>query len=204
MPISRSSLDKAPQKSLICPVMSFADVLTLSRLILVPFIIVCFVQGNYWCAFVLFAIAGFTDLVDGTIARLLKRQTRVGAVLDPIADKALMVTTFACLLVLKIIPLWFFLLLAARDVCILSGLAYFKCRKVEIELKPLWTSKLATLANIGTVVLGFLDFFGYPVHFFFLALLALSTILVLSSAIQYGLIALKVIRQKILDGTQPL
>jgi len=184
--------------------MSLADWLTLLRLILVPFILICFLQENYQCAFVLFVIAGFTDLIDGSVARWLKRQTKVGAILDPIADKALMVTTVACLLVLKVVPLWFFLLLALRDICILTGLAYFQIRKIEIELKPLWSSKLATLVNLVTVILGFTLILGYPLHFWFLISLTLSTLLIVLSFIQYGLIGLKIIRKKFSHGTTTL
>ncbi|MBI5300200.1 MAG: CDP-alcohol phosphatidyltransferase family protein [Deltaproteobacteria bacterium] len=184
--------------------MSLADWLTLLRLILVPFILICFLQGNYRCAFVLFVIAGVTDLIDGSVARWLKRQTKVGAILDPVADKALMVTTVACLLILKVVPLWFFLLLALRDVSILAGLAYFQIRKIEIELKPLWSSKLATLVNLVTVILGFTLILGYPLHFWFRISLTISTLLIVLSFIQYGLMGLKIIRKKISHGTTAL
>lgn len=184
--------------------MSFADGLTLLRLLLVPFILACFVGGYYRAAFILFVIAGVTDLVDGFIARLLRRQTRFGAVLDPIADKALMVTTIACLLILKVVPLWFFLLLALRDGAILGGLAWFKIRKIKIELKPLWSSKLATLVNLVTVIFGFTLVLGYPLKLWFHLSLAASTVLILLSAVQYGRVGLQIIRERIFHGTSTL
>ena len=183
--------------------MNIADSLTLLRLALVPFFLWRFLVGDYELAFILFVIAGLTDLVDGTIARVLKQQTRFGALLDPIADKALMVTTFACLLYLRIVPWWFFALLAIRDVAILSGLAYLQCKKIKVELKPVYASKLATLTNIFLVIFGFLQFF-YPAHiflmrsflFWFEATLALATTLVLLSAIQYFWIGVKILRRR--------
>lgn len=177
--------------------MSFADYLTLLRLVLVPFFLFFFLRSDYKVAFVLFAVAGFTDLVDGSIARILKRQTRIGALLDPIADKALMVTTVTCLLVLNIVPLWFFLLIVVRDVMILGGLGYLKIKKIEVVLKPVWSSKLATLSNIAMVIFGFLAYlysnaFGHWFVFF----LWTSTVLVFVSGWQYLVIGCNILRQR--------
>jgi len=140
---------------------SLADLLTLGRLILVPFILFYFQRGSYSVAFILFLIAGATDLIDGTIARVLKRQTRFGAVLDPIADKVLMGSIFACLWFSQVIPLWFFLLVVGRDVMIMSGLAYLRWKRIVVALNPLWTSKYATLMQLGTAIFGILAFL-YP------------------------------------------
>ncbi|MDO8526422.1 MAG: CDP-alcohol phosphatidyltransferase family protein [Deltaproteobacteria bacterium] len=175
--------------------MSLADLLTVSRLVLVPFFLFAFLRGDYFLAFILFAIAAFTDLVDGTVARILKRQTRFGAVLDPIADKVLMVTTVACLLVLKIIPLWFFILLAVRDVMILSGLAWLKVKKIQVPLHPLKTSKFATLSNIAMVVFGFLTFLGHPLQLWFHIFLFISTLLIFVSGWQYASIGFGILKR---------
>lgn len=173
--------------------MSLADFLTVLRLILVPFFLVSFLMGHYMLAFVLFTVAGGTDLIDGSIARLLKSQTKWGAFWDPIADKALMMTTVTCLLILKILPLWFFLLVFGRDCMILGGLGYMKLKKIEFELEPVLASKISTLSNIITVVLGFLSylkpswqFLAYPLHFWFGIFLWVSTVLVLVSGGQYA------------------
>ena len=178
--------------------MHLADLLTLLRLVLVPIFLWRFLVGDYHTSFILFIIAGGTDLIDGTVARLLKTQTRFGALLDPIADKALMVTTLACLLYLQIIPWWFFVLLAGRDIAILSGLAYIQRQKMNVELKPLISSKIATLTNILLVIFGFLKFFD-PTSIFversFGGILILATLLVLLSAIQYAWIGVGILRR---------
>jgi len=182
--------------------MSLADFLTISRLVLVPFFLFCFLKGNYFCAFVLFSIAGFTDLVDGTIARLLKTQTRMGAMLDPIADKALMLTTVTCLLILKIIPLWFFLLAVSRDICILAGLGWLKFKKIKVALKPVWSSKFGTLSNIIMIVFGFLAFLkphaaflGQDFQFWFKGFLWSSAALIVVSGFEYAIAGMRILKR---------
>ncbi|MBI4124663.1 MAG: CDP-alcohol phosphatidyltransferase family protein [Deltaproteobacteria bacterium] len=187
--------------------MTLADVLTILRLILVPCFLWAFLAGEFMTAFWFFVAAGVTDLVDGSIARLTKQETELGAFLDPIADKALMVSTVTCLLLAQVIPWWFFGLVVARDLSILSGLAWFRFKKVSFELKPLWTSKMGTLVNIVLVVFAFLKFLqpvalflGRPFSFWFAIFLALSTVLVVVSGCQYAYIGTRILRH----GSTPL
>lgn len=183
--------------------MTIADALTLLRLILVPFFLTAFLLGEFFTAFVLFTIAGVTDLVDGSIARLLKQPSRLGAFLDPIADKALMVTTVTCLLLAEIIPFWFFLLVVVRDLTILGGLAFLRIKKIDFELKPVLASKFGTLSNIILVVFAFLSFLKPTAVFLGLTLslwmnifLAISTALIVISAVQYGITGLQILKNR--------
>lgn len=183
--------------------MTIADVLTVSRLILVPFFLIAFLKGEMMTAFILFTIAGVTDLIDGSIARWLKTPSELGAFLDPIADKALMVTTVTCLLIAKIVPLWFFLLALARDFSILAGLAYLRFRKIPFGLQPVMASKVGTLSNIILVVFGFLSFLkpggallGFSFLQWFTLFLWISTALILVSGCQYGLAGIQILKRK--------
>lgn len=183
--------------------MTFADLLTILRLVLVPFLLATFLTGQFMTAFWLFIAAGVTDLVDGSIARLTKKETELGAFLDPIADKALMVSTVTCLLLAQIIPVWFFSLVVVRDVAILSGLVYFRLKKITFELKPLFTSKIGTLVNIILVVFAFLKFlqptvwfFGQPFSFWFAIFLVVSTVLVIVSGCQYAYLGVGILRKQ--------
>lgn len=81
-----------------------ANILTLSRLVLVPVFLACFIFKFYFIAFLTFTIASFTDLVDGSVARMMKQHSQLGALLDPIADKLLMITAFSCLVSVRFIP----------------------------------------------------------------------------------------------------
>lgn len=191
--------------------MTFADLLTISRLLLVPFFLIAFLMGEFMVAFILFAIAGVTDLIDGSIARWLKKQTELGAFLDPIADKALMMTTVTCLLLAQIIPLWFFVIAVARDLSILTGLAYLRRKKIPFELKPLLASKIGTLSNIILIIFGFLSFlkptllfFSKPFTFWFLLFLGVSTTLILVSGCQYAILGFNILKKRSQYGQNPL
>ncbi len=181
--------------------MTLADVLTILRLLIVPFFLWTFLTGRFMTAFILFTIAGVTDLIDGSIARWTKQETELGAFLDPIADKALMVSTVSCLLLAGIIPVWFFLLVVVRDISILSGLAYLRLKKIVFELKPVWASKIGTLSNILFVVFAFLKFLKptalfltRPFSFWFEIFLWTSAVLVVVSGCQYVYIGLRIAR----------
>ncbi len=134
--------------------MTVANCLTLLRLLLVPVFIYFFAVDRMGWALATFCVAGFTDLIDGTVARLLKQPSNWGALLDPIADKLLLETSFACLVYAGVLPLWFFLLALARDIMIMSGIAYLKWRHIAFPYRALWSSKWATLAQIVTIVAG--------------------------------------------------
>lgn len=175
--------------------MTAADLLTILRLILVPFFLFAFLSEKFELAFLIFVVAGVTDLVDGSIARWLKRSTDIGAILDPIADKALMVATVSCLLLKGVIPFWFFLLVVVRDIAILSGLAFFRLRKVNFSLRPLWTSKIGTLCNLILIIFAFLSFLHHSYLFWFQLFLWISTVLVVTSGTQYAKIGLDLLKK---------
>ena len=100
--------------------------LTLLRMIFLPFVIIQLVSGHYGWALILFVLAGFSDGLDGLLARTLKQQTLLGQYLDPIADKLLLSTTFLVLSILHRIPWKFTVMVFSRDISILcaSGVLY--------------------------------------------------------------------------------
>ncbi len=131
------------------------NLLTVSRIMLTPGFVMAFVDQRFDLAWVLFAIAGFTDALDGTLARLLKQRSTFGAMLDPLADKILLVTSFICLAVQDWIPGWLSILVVSRDVFIVGGLALLNYSGVDVKrgIRPVWISKCATTAQIALVLL---------------------------------------------------
>ena len=97
--------------------------LTLLRKIFVPFIVIHLVSGRYLWALVVFVIAGFSDGLDGLLARMLHQQTVLGQYLDPIADKLLLSTMFLVLSILHKIPWKYTVLVFSRDISILAASA---------------------------------------------------------------------------------
>jgi len=131
------------------------NLLTVTRIMLTPGFVMAFVDQRFDLAWVLFAIAGLTDALDGTLARILKQRSTFGAMLDPLADKVLLVTSFLCLALQGWIPRWLAVLVVSRDVFIVGGLALLNYSGVDVKrgINPAWISKFTTLAQISLVLL---------------------------------------------------
>ncbi len=130
------------------------NILTIIRILLTPVFVMAYTSENFNLAWILFAIAGLTDALDGFLARIWNQRTQLGAMLDPLADKALLVTSFICLAVKGWIPLWFTVLVVSRDAIIVGGLALLNFWGVEVRsrIKPIWVSKFTTAAQILLVI----------------------------------------------------
>jgi cardiolipin synthase (CMP-forming) len=132
--------------------MNIPNLLTMSRIILVPIIVILLMDGSFCIALVLLVISGVTDVLDGFLARVLNQQTVLGAYLDPIADKALMISCFVTLSVKKFIPGWLSVIVISRDCIILLGVSVLTMLSVPFKVKPVLLSKLTTLIQIVTIL----------------------------------------------------
>jgi cardiolipin synthase (CMP-forming) len=132
------------------------NLFTLSRLVLAPFVASDILHGRDGRAIILLFAAGFTDVIDGFLARRLEISTRVGAYLDPIADKILLGVIYVCLGLAGAMPWWMVAVVFGRDVLILAmagyGLLFTSLRKFP----PSVWGKISTFLQIGAalVVLG--------------------------------------------------
>jgi cardiolipin synthase len=133
--------------------MNIPNLLTLLRILLVPLIVIFLIDEAYLKALITFFISGITDALDGFLARLLHQKTALGAYLDPIADKALLVTCFLTLSIEGIIPGWLTVVVISRDVIILAGTFILFMMSVSFEIKPILISKITTALQIITVLL---------------------------------------------------
>jgi cardiolipin synthase len=187
--------------------MTVANCITMTRLLLSPVFVYFFIIGDRHTAFVVFCVAGGTDLIDGMVARLLKQRSRYGAILDPIADKVLLESAFICLVIGGVLPLWFLLLALARDLMIVGGLIFFKLKKWEVAIRVYWSSKFATLFQLTTIISALLlwwksgiSLFGIPFSQLIFVFMIIAAILIVVSGVQYfmmGLNQLKLFRQKL-------
>lgn len=100
-----------------------------------------------------FIIAGLTDALDGFIAKRFNAQTELGALLDPLADKALLVCSYIMLSVMEIIPFWLMVTVVFRDVVIVGGYLLMVLFFGGVEMQPLKISKVNTVAQISFVVI---------------------------------------------------
>jgi len=130
------------------------NILTIIRILLTPVFVMAYTSENFNLAWILFAIAGLTDALDGFLARIWNQRTQLGAMLDPLADKALLVTSFICLAVNGWIPSWLSVLVVSRDAIIIGGLAVLNFWGVDVRsrIKPIWISKFTTAAQIFLVI----------------------------------------------------
>lgn len=126
------------------------NAISIARLLLVVPITLWLLDGQYKPALWLFVLAGASDALDGFFARRFGWQTRVGALLDPAADKLLLVATFFTIGWLGLVPWWLVWTVFARDVIIIA--LYFH-RRAPVSAKPTTISKLNTLAQTVCVVL---------------------------------------------------
>lgn len=145
-------------------VLSPANQLTLVRVLLVPVFVILIVYGYFGWALVVFAVAGLTDLFDGLLARTLSTRTSLGAWLDPVADKLLLVSTFVVLTVpglglVNRLPLWLTILIISRDLLIVTTVAVINLAVGRREFRPSIYGKIATAVYIMTCVV--IMYFNY-------------------------------------------
>jgi cardiolipin synthase (CMP-forming) len=125
---------------------------TICRILLVPVTIWLITNHAYGFAFAAFAVAGLSDAVDGLIARRFKLQTELGAYLDAIADKALLVSIFVSLGILAELPTWLVILVVTRDVLIVGAVVLAWLMDRPMQMQPSYVSKVNTAGQIMLVV----------------------------------------------------
>ena len=125
--------------------------LTLLRMIFVPFVVIHLVDGHYLWALILFIVAGFSDGLDGLLARKLHQQTLLGQYLDPIADKLLLSTLFLVLSILHKIPWKYTVLVFSRDISILAASAVLFAIAGLRDFRPSIFGKANTFSQIAAV-----------------------------------------------------
>ncbi len=141
--------------------LSIPNLITLGRILLVPIVVWAITYpGMMWLAFVLFVVAGVSDGVDGFLAKRFGWTTELGSYLDPLADKALIVSIYLALGINDQIPRWLVILVVSRDILIVGGIMLSWLMGDPLKIKPLLVSKLNTVAQIlfACVVLGSLGF----------------------------------------------
>jgi cardiolipin synthase len=127
--------------------------LTLLRMVFVPFVVIHLVDGRYLWALIIFVIAGFSDGLDGLLARTLHQQTLLGQYLDPIADKLLLSTMFLVLSILHKIPWKYTVVVFSRDVSILAASAVLFAIAGLRDFRPSIFGKANTFSQISAVFL---------------------------------------------------
>ena len=140
--------------------MNIPNALTLARIILVPLIVWLIITHEIAAAFVLFLLAGLSDAVDGYLAKRFGWQTELGAYLDPIADKALLVSIYVTLGFANHLPVWLVIAVVSRDILIVGAFILSWILSRPVTVSPLLLSKVNTLVQLvlASLVLAELGF----------------------------------------------
>lgn len=171
--------------------MNIPNIISLTRLLSVPLIVSLILSDQLLAAFLFFTLAGLSDALDGFLARVFKSRTTLGAYLDPIADKALLVGVYAALGHTGMIELWVVVLVVFRDALIIGGILLLFLFKSSIEMKPLMVSKINTVIQLFYALFVLAQgesFLEIPkVSLYFGYLVALTTVLSGVSYVRVGL-----------------
>jgi len=163
---------------------SIPNIITLFRILLVPVIVWAIASNEMEVAFAIFVIAGLSDAVDGFLAKRFDMASELGALLDPLADKALLVSIYVSLGIWGAVPRWIVILVVSRDIMIVGAVIVSWVFGKPIPMKPLMVSKLNTVAQVtfAAVVLASLAFgFSWePYDVYLMGLVAVLTLVSVS------------------------
>jgi len=132
--------------------LNLPNCLTLFRIVTIPIFLEFLAYHYYWQALLVFVIGGFTDFLDGFFARRMNQQTALGAYLDPVADKLLVITSYVMLGLIGGIPVWLAVIVVVRDVLIVTGCAiiYFLVEE-RLQVRPSLIGKWSTMLQLFTL-----------------------------------------------------
>ena len=133
--------------------MSIPNIITLGRILLVPVIVWAIASNQMEIAFAIFIVAGVSDAVDGFLAKRFNMASELGALLDPLADKALLVSIYVALGIWGAVPRWIVILVVSRDIMIVAAVIVSWLFGKPIPMKPLMVSKLNTVAQVAFAAL---------------------------------------------------
>ncbi len=165
--------------------MSLPNLLTALRILLIPVFVGLLIYERHVAAALVFSAAGITDLLDGMIARRMHCQTRLGAFLDPTADKLLSVSSFVTLSVKGPIPVWFVVIVLSRDVMISLGILILYLTDGTIEIAPSRLGKITTFLQFLTILATILFLIAGRGFYLWRVVLLGAAFLTILSGVQY-------------------
>ena len=128
--------------------MNIANIITIMRLLITPFIVWLILSGYYTISLLFFIFSGLSDAIDGFIAKKFNQITILGSYLDPLADKILIVSSILILGFIGIMPSWLLILIVSRDLAILGAVIISWIFDSDLKIKPIFSSKINTFLQI--------------------------------------------------------
>jgi cardiolipin synthase len=134
-------------------VLTAPNIISLVRLFLVPVTVYLLYDGRFGSALAVFMFAAVSDVLDGFLARRFDQRSYLGSVLDPAADKLMMVCTAVALAALKVLPLWVAIAVVLRDVVIVLGFLAYRRLRGHVDMAPTLLGKFNTGLVFGVFTL---------------------------------------------------
>jgi len=144
------------------------NIISVLRIMLTVPVVMLLIKERFGEALLLFAVAGASDGLDGYLAKRNGWESRLGSILDPVADKLLLVSSFLALSWLGLLPLWLVIVVLGRDVIILLGAVAYHFLIGDYDLRPTLVSKVNTFCQIVLVLATVLSLSLYPLPEWFL------------------------------------
>ena len=132
--------------------MTIPNIITMIRILLTPIFVIYIINDQLLSGLVILVICGVSDGLDGFIARAFKQKSRLGSFLDPLADKIILVSAFIALSIRGFLPSWLSVSVISRDVLIMIGVVIIYLNDVELNIKPVFSSKITTCFQFTTVI----------------------------------------------------
>src|SRR4051812_8989474 len=166
--------------------LSIPNLITLARILLVPVVVWAIASNQMLFAFLLFAAAGVSDAVDGFLAKRFGMASELGALLDPLADKVLIVSIYVALGIMDALPRWLVILVVSRDLLIVGGVMFSWIVNKPVNVKPHMVSKINTAAQLLLVGLALASLgFGFDAGWALQLTMAVVAALTLASITVY-------------------
>lgn len=177
-------------------VINLPNFLTLLRILITPLFVIFMIKEQYRLSLLIFFLAGISDGLDGLFARWFNQKTVLGAHLDPIADKLLLISAFITLAVQQIIPSWLAVVVISRDILIITGIAILRYFHATFRIRPSMISKCTTATQLATVFLVLLSFELTAVRPMLSPLFWFATILTTASGLHYVVLGIMILNQE--------
>ena len=148
-------LNSSPSLLILSYTMNLPNLITISRLLLTPYIVWLLLIESYFLGFIFFLLSGISDALDGFIAKRFNQKTLLGSYLDPIADKFLIVSAIVLLGYNGYVPIWLIIIIVSRDIAIFGAVIISWMLSTNLRIEPLIISKINTFLQLFYIVMTF-------------------------------------------------
>jgi cardiolipin synthase (CMP-forming) len=132
--------------------MTIPNFITIIRIILTPVFVIYIINDKLISGLVVLIVSGLSDGIDGFVARVFNQKSKLGAYLDPLADKIILITAFITLSIRGLLPAWLTVMVISRDIMILMGILILFLNGMKINIKPALSSKITTCLQFISLI----------------------------------------------------